>query len=133
MQLDVAAHELAQLQTASHVFSSEVYESCVQVTVRKTVAIQEKLLRRWLLSMSGLLRSQNCSLADALLVWKSNVDQEFAGVEPCMICYSVINPSNRSLPKMCCKTCGQTFHSLCLFKWFKSAGKSNCPHCQCPW
>eukprot|EP00892_Ulva_mutabilis_P010612 jgi/Ulvmu1/7923/UM004_0155.1 len=104
-----------------------------EVMLRKKVAIQERSLRRWMLSIAAYLRSQNCSLADAVLLWKSNVDQEFAGVEPCMICYSVVNPSDRSLPKMACKTCSQIFHSVCLYKWFKSRSKSICPHCQCPW
>lgn len=105
----------------------------MQVSLRKKVAIQERSVRRWLLSIAAYLRSQNCSLADAVLLWKSNVDQEFAGVEPCMICYAVVNPSDRSLPRMPCKTCSQVFHSICLYKWFKSRSKSVCPHCQCPW
>lgn len=25
-----------------------------------------------------------------------------------------------------------SFHGGCLYKWFKSSGKSNCPHCQSP-
>ena len=37
-------------------------------------------------------------------------------------------------PSPCsCRTCRKRFHGGCLYKWFKSSGKSNCPHCQSPW
>lgn len=58
--------------------------------------------------------------------------RELSG-EPCLICYSVLHPTDHSLPRMACKTCSQVFHGPCLYKWFRSAGKSNCPHCQTPW
>lgn len=32
-----------------------------------------------------------------------------------------------------CRTCRKRFHGGCLYKWFKSSGKSTCPHCQSPW
>ena len=101
--------------------------------MRNKTTINEKTQRFWMLSIASFLRNQNCSMADAITMWKSNVDQEFAGVEPCMICYSVIQPSHRTMPKLKCKTCRQVFHSICLFKWFKSSSKSTCPHCQAPW
>lgn len=106
----------------------------MQVGLRRKIAVPDKKLRKWLLSIASFLQNQNCSMADAIRMWKSNVDQEFAGVEPCLICYSVINASNRSPPKMKCKTCGQGFHNQCLFKWFRSSSKTPaCPHCQSPW
>ena len=36
-------------------------------------------------------------------------------------------------PPCSCRTCRKRFHGGCLYKWFKSSGKSNCPHCQSPW
>ena len=38
--------------------------------------------------------TQNGSLLDGLLLWKSNLDKHFSGVEDCMICFSVIHGSN---------------------------------------
>jgi hypothetical protein len=56
-----------------------------------------------------------------------------AGQEECLICYSIIQPTSGQLPRLCCRTCRKRFHGGCLYKWFKSSGKSNCPHCQSPW
>ena len=61
------------------------------------------------------------------------VPQEFEGVEPCLICYSVIASTNSALPRLQCRTCSVRFHPACLYKWFKSSGKSQCPYCQSPW
>jgi len=97
------------------------------------MGIPKAKLRKWLISIAAFLRNQNCSMADALAAWRANVGAEFAGVEPCLICYSVICSSNRSLPRMKCKTCVKAFHSACLYKWFKSSNKSACPHCQTLW
>ena len=57
---------------------------------------------------------QNGTLMDGLLLWKSNLDKHFSGVEDCMICFSVIHGSLYSLPKMTCRTCKKKFHSACL-------------------
>ena len=59
---------------------------------------------------------QNGTLMDGLLLWKSNLDKHFAGVEDCMICFSVIHGSLYSLPKMTCRTCKKKFHSACLVR-----------------
>ncbi len=53
-----------------------------------------------------------------------------AGQEECLICYSIIQPTSGQLPRLGCRTCRKRFHGGCLYKWFKSSGKSNCPHCQ---
>ena len=59
---------------------------------------------------------QNGSLLDGILLWKSNLDKHFAGVDDCMICFSVIHSSNYSLPKMVCRTCKKKFHNACLVR-----------------
>jgi E3 ubiquitin-protein ligase listerin len=122
-----------QLALPSVYNSSIAMLRLLQVSIRQDAAVSEKTERKWMLSIAAFLRHQNCSLADAVRMWKANVDQEFAGVEPCMICYSVIQPTHRKLPKLHCRTCRQTFHSICLYKWFRSSGKSMCPHCQTAW
>eukprot|EP00887_Chlorella_sp_A99_P002776 scaffold6.g2776.t1 len=104
-----------------------------EVECRRRVGVTEARLRKWLLSVSALLRNQNGSVAQAIGLWKRNVDKEFEGQEECLICYSVIQPTSGQLPRLACRTCRKRFHGGCLFKWFKSSGKSNCPHCQSPW
>lgn len=86
--------------------------------------------RRWLLQLSVFVANQNGSLMDGLLLWKANLDKHFAGVDDCMICFSVIHSSNHSLPKMVCRTCKKKFHSACLYKWFNTSAKSTCPLCR---
>lgn len=100
---------------------------------RRQIGMTEARLRKWLLSIAACLRSQNGSLADAVALWRANCEREFAGVEECLICYAVVAPSDGQLPRKACKTCSKRFHGACLYKWFKSSGKSACPHCQSPW
>ena len=69
-------------------------------------------------------------MADALLLWKQNVDREFEGLEACPICYSILHPTDRSLPRVECSTCRNKFHSRCLYKWFQQSHKSECPLCR---
>ena len=102
---------------------------------RRYVGVSEARRRKWLLSVTAFLRNRNGAVADALALWKRNVDQEFAGFEDCLICYSVIQPSTGQLPKLTCKTCRKKFHGTCLYKWFATGSlkSSCCPHCQSPW
>ncbi|MEW5314556.1 MAG: hypothetical protein WDW38_006042 [Sanguina aurantia] len=104
-----------------------------EVECRRKVGVSDSRLRKWLLSISAFLRNQNRGVADAVALWKRNLDKEFEGVEPCLICYTVIASTNASLPRLTCRTCAVKFHPGCLYKWFKSSAKSTCPHCQSPW
>jgi hypothetical protein len=40
------------------------------------------------------LRNQNQGVLDAISLWKANLEQEFAGVEPCLVCMCVISTVN---------------------------------------
>ncbi|KAL4457478.1 hypothetical protein ABPG75_012343 [Micractinium tetrahymenae] len=104
-----------------------------ELECRRKVGVSEGRLRKWLLSISAFLRMQNGSVAEAISLWKRNVDKEFEGQEECLICYSIIQPTNGQLPRLGCRTCRKRFHGTCLYKWFKSSSQSNCPHCQSPW
>lgn len=106
-------------------------ESCACMLMQ--MGVPEGRLRKWLLSIAALLRSQNGGLAAAIKLWRRNCIQEFAGLEECPICYSVISPANGQLPRLTCSTCSKKFHGGCLYKWFQSSGKSACPHCQNVW
>lgn len=104
----------------------------VDVECTRRLGISETRLRKWMLSMAAFLRNQNGAVAEAIKIWKQNVDREFEGVEECPICYSIIHTMNHSLPRLACKTCRHKFHSACLYKWFSTSHKSTCPLCQTP-
>ncbi|RQM13354.1 hypothetical protein KXD40_004153 [Peronospora effusa] len=105
---------------------------CVEVECTKRIGISEDRWRRWVLQIIRVTSSRDGSLLDAVLLWKHNVDKEFEGVEPCPICYSILNPKNMSLPSLACKTCSNKYHNSCLYKWFNQSGKNKCPICQQP-
>ena len=62
---------------------------------------------------------QNGTLLQGLAIWKANLDKHFAGMEDCMICFSVIHHSNQSLPRLTCKTCKKKFHNICLVSFLE--------------
>lgn len=105
---------------------------CVEVECTKRIGIAEDRWRRWVLQIIKVTSSQDGSLLDAVLLWKKNVDKEFEGVEPCPICYSILNPKTMGLPNLPCKTCSNKYHNSCLYKWFNQSGKNKCPICQQP-
>uniref|UniRef100_K3WIF3 E3 ubiquitin-protein ligase listerin n=1 Tax=Globisporangium ultimum (strain ATCC 200006 / CBS 805.95 / DAOM BR144) TaxID=431595 RepID=K3WIF3_GLOUD len=104
----------------------------VEVECTKRIGIAEDRWRRWVLQIIKVTASQDGSLLDAVLLWKQNVDKEFEGVEPCPICYSILNPKTMGLPNLPCKTCSNKYHNSCLYKWFNQSGKNKCPICQQP-
>lgn len=65
------------------------------------VGVSEARWRRWELQMVTLLSMRDGSILDALRLWKRNVDQEFEGVEPCTICYSVVHLVRCSCRRAC--------------------------------
>jgi hypothetical protein len=105
----------------------------VEVDGRLTLGIPEKRWKRWALQIRQMLNNQDGTLLDALMLWKENVDKDFAGLEPCPVCYSILSVKTHELPNLQCNTCNNCFHSSCLYKWFHSSGKSQCVLCQQPW
>eukprot|EP01117_Protostelium_nocturnum_P008353 TRINITY_DN2981_c0_g1_i1.p1 TRINITY_DN2981_c0_g1~~TRINITY_DN2981_c0_g1_i1.p1 ORF type:complete len:1580 (+),score=519.39 TRINITY_DN2981_c0_g1_i1:179-4918(+) len=103
----------------------------VEMDIPQRSGVSEGQYRKWLLSMTTLLMTQDGSILDAILLWKSNLDKHFDGVEVCPICYSLFDPSNR-LPGLACKTCRNKFHSSCMYKWIKVSHKNDCPLCKTP-
>jgi hypothetical protein len=66
--------------------------SDVKVRCTKKVGIPEKRWRLWELQVKKLLRSEDGSVLDVVLMWKCNVEKEFEGKEPCLICFSILDP-----------------------------------------
>lgn len=64
----------------------------------------------------GCVCVQNGSIAEASVLWRSNVDKRFEGTEDCVICLSVIHGSSYSLPKKGRRTCRKKLHSACLVR-----------------
>uniref|UniRef100_A0A1D1ZG63 E3 ubiquitin-protein ligase listerin n=2 Tax=Anthurium amnicola TaxID=1678845 RepID=A0A1D1ZG63_9ARAE len=104
----------------------------VDVDCTRSLGVSEVKQRKWLLSLTAFVCNQNGAIAEAIRIWKNNLDREFEGVEECPICYSIIHTTNHSLPRLACKTCKHKFHSACLYKWFSTSHKSTCPLCQTP-
>lgn len=104
-----------------------------EVDCSKTIGVPPKRSRRWELLISQMINNQGGTLKDALLLWKENVDKEFEGVEPCPVCYSVVQVKTHKLPTLECKTCHNHFHDDCLREWFKTSNKTACVICQQPW
>jgi hypothetical protein len=102
----------------------------VKLEYSQKMGLGEAILRKWLLSMTTLLMTQDGSILDAVLLWKTNLDKHFEGVEVCPICYQLLHPSNHSLPSLACKTCKNKFHSACMYKWIKVSHKNDCPLCK---
>jgi len=94
------------------------------------LGVNEATWRKWILSMTTLLLTQDGRLVDAAVLWQKSLDKHFEGIELCPICYSVFHSSNLSTPNMTCKTCKSTYHSLCLYKWFNSSHRNECPMCK---
>lgn len=104
----------------------------VEVRDIRRVGVSEAQWRAWLLGVQQLIVSHNGLVFDALMLFKRNAEAKFAGFEDgeCSICYSIISPTDRSLPTKPCRTCGKKFHASCLFKWVTSSGSSTCPLCR---
>lgn len=74
---------------------------------------------------------QNGNLIDGLSQWRKNVIGALKGQTECAICYSIVS-GDKSLPSKKCGTCKNSFHSSCLYKWFKTSNASTCPLCRNP-
>ncbi|GJN88290.1 hypothetical protein Rhopal_001255-T1 [Rhodotorula paludigena] len=101
----------------------------VEVSERRRVGVSDKQFRAWLLGMNQTITAQSAAIADAILLFKRNVQAHFEGVESCAICYSTVS-LDRALPTKSCKTCDNKFHASCLFRWFQTSHGSTCPLCR---
>ena len=102
----------------------------VDVKMNKKAKLPTKTILKFTLLFKKLLNSKNCSIVESIVKWKKNLDLEYSGIEPCPICYYILQPGSNNVPRKPCKTCHHKFHSKCIFKWFKSSGKSECPLCK---
>lgn len=106
-----------------------------EVTSVHRVGVAEKKWNFWLINTQGVINfssggaGEGNALIDGLLAWRKNVTAAMKGQAECAICYSVVS-ADRQLPSKKCQTCKNSFHSSCLFRWFKSSNSSSCPLCR---
>ncbi|KAI9830833.1 MAG: hypothetical protein M1819_005358 [Sarea resinae] len=93
------------------------------------VGVDEKKWRAWLLNAQGAIAFSNNSLPPALSQLRRNITLTLRGHAECSICYSIIS-AEKQLPNKRCATCKNAFHAGCLWRWFKSSNKSDCPLCR---
>ncbi|WFD19258.1 hypothetical protein MCAP1_001481 [Malassezia caprae] len=84
----------------------------VEIRDIKRVGVSEAQWRAWLLAVQQLLSGKNGLIFDALSLFKKNAEAKFQGYEgaECAICYSIISPTDETLPNKPCKTCKHKFH-----------------------
>jgi hypothetical protein len=92
-----------------------------------TVKISDKKLHG---KISHLLNTRSHSLSAGLKLWKENLDGLYKDVEECAICFFILHNVTKQIPKLGCKTCKKKFHAACLYKWFSTSNKSECPLCR---
>ena len=63
----------------------------VEVDGSKKVGVPAAQWRNWMLQMVTYTSNQNGSIFDAFMLWKTNIEKKFEGLEDCSICYSVIH------------------------------------------
>ena len=104
----------------------------IEIRDIKRIGVSEAQWRAWLLAVQQLLSGKNGLVLDALMLFKHNVESKFQGYEgaECAICYSIISPTDHTLPNKPCRTCRKRFHGSCLFKWVSTSGASTCPLCR---
>ncbi|CCD14432.1 unnamed protein product, partial [Trypanosoma congolense IL3000] len=91
-------------------------------------------LHAWMLKMSALLFGGSVNVWKCVMLFGRNMDEHFAGKEPCPICFSIVSATTNRLPDMRCAVCRNSlFHSDCLFSWWSSSGRTQCPLCKSPW
>lgn len=106
-----------------------------EVTSVHRVGVAEKKWNFWLINAQGVINfssggaGEGNAIIDGLMAWRKNVTATMKGQTECAICYSVVG-ADRQLPNKKCQTCKNTFHSACLFRWFKSSNSSSCPLCR---
>ena len=98
------------------------------VTSRNRVGVSDKNWQSWMRTFQIIIFSTG-NLIEGLIAFRRNVQGALKGQTECAICYSIIGTDMKT-PDKKCGTCKNTFHSVCLFRWFKSSNSSSCPLCR---
>ena len=93
------------------------------------IAVDERRWQSWLRTTQGVIAFRNNNIVEGLMVWRKNVIGQLKGQTECAICYAIVAEDGK-LPSKKCRTCKNSFHGSCLFKWFKTSGGATCPLCR---
>ena len=92
--------------------------------------LSTKKIKTLKMLMTGMLNNQNANIIETFTLWSFNISKYYQGIDECPICYSVIHPTKKTLPKIQCPTCKGKFHKYCIYKWTKTSQKNTCPLCR---
>ncbi|KAF7458006.1 zinc finger, C3HC4 type (RING finger) domain-containing protein [Cryptosporidium felis] len=120
-------HERGFNASLSFTFSQSHPLVIPKVNLPSVAGVSKKQNSHWLISVIKAVRYKN--VTHAILTWINNLSLYLDGVEDCLICYSIVHPQYRSLPRKRCGTCNNIFHSECIYKWFRTSNKTTCPLC----
>ena len=98
------------------------------VTSRTRVGVSEKNWQAWLRTFQIIIFSTG-SIIEGLIAFRRNTTLALKGQGECAICYSIIG-TDMQTPNKKCGTCRNTFHGVCLLRWFRSSNSSTCPLCR---
>ncbi|OII71866.1 RING domain-containing protein [Cryptosporidium ubiquitum] len=113
--------------TLSFTFSKHHPLVIPKVNIPNVIGVSKKQNSNWLISVIKAVRYKN--VVHAILTWINNLSLYLEGIEDCLICYSIVHPQYRTLPRKRCNTCNNIFHSECIYKWFRTSNKTTCPLC----
>lgn len=68
----------------------------------------------------------------AILTWKAHIMSIMESINPCPICFSLLDQQGE-LPKAKCPTCHQCCHASCMKEWTANSAKKICPWCRAVW
>ena len=102
----------------------------VEFAWKETCGLPPKKVKNWQMLLRGMVNNQNAQITEAFMLLSINIYQHYKGIDECPICYSVVHPTKKTLPKVKCGTCKGKFHRYCIYKWTKTSQKSTCPLCR---
>ena len=97
---------------------------------KETCGLPPKKVKNWQMLLTGMVNNQNATITEAFMLLSINIFKHYQGIDECPICYSVVHPTKKTLPKVKCATCRGKFHRYCIYKWTKTSQKSTCPLCR---
>ena len=100
----------------------------VDVATNK-IGVSEAQEYSWKRMLILSLLTKDISVVETCILWKKQLDRQFDNSDACPICYSVFYLRTTTIPNVYCKCCRNKFHKQCIFGWFKSTGRSDCPLC----
>eukprot|EP00917_Polyrhabdina_sp_WS-2016_P015596 GHVP01033912.1.p1 GENE.GHVP01033912.1~~GHVP01033912.1.p1 ORF type:complete len:1526 (+),score=152.01 GHVP01033912.1:228-4805(+) len=96
----------------------------------KNIGIKKEKWKLIILNTKSVLCFSTATIAESIILWKDNIEKYFEGVDPCPICYSIIDINDKIIPNRNCCKCKNTFHNKCIIEWFKRDNRKSCPMCR---